>query len=80
MNTLPCSHQPVEVCEQDCLYSGQITSGESVILAKCDRAALAVQLKDCFVPTSDDMDVSGAMIVWVNDDTKTANPEHGWHL
>lgn len=79
MNSLPSGHEQRQVARLITLNGGQIPSCEAVILSEGHVPFENIQLKDRLVPTADDMNVRGPMIVRIHNHPESANPQYGWH-
>jgi hypothetical protein len=52
---------------------------EPVAFAQLQRPARAIQIEYRFACRSLDVNMCGAMIVWIHDHTQSIEPINGWH-
>jgi hypothetical protein len=57
-----------------------VPPGEPVVFAELRRTMRTAQIEHSFAAVSDDMDVRGTVIVWVNHDPQTVDPKNSRHI
>ena len=64
---------------QGCRDADDLAGGEAVVLAQTDRSFGAVQIEERFMLGADDVNVCWPVVVRVDDYSKVANSQDGWH-
>ncbi|GGH03851.1 hypothetical protein GCM10011586_19790 [Silvibacterium dinghuense] len=65
---------------QGLLYRTQFVLSKTEVLSKTCRSLRAIQMKDRFMPLADDVYVRRPMVIRIDRDAKTSDPENGRHL
>jgi hypothetical protein len=79
MNFLPPVTKFFRVFSQYAANVRQRPPGESVILAKFNWSNPAVHIEHCLTASTNDVDVSRTVIVWIDDNTESIESENCWH-
>jgi hypothetical protein len=79
MDVLPCTAKSREVFPKRSLNPHQIARGEAVVLTQRNWAQHAVQSKYRLMILPNDVHMGWTVVIWIDDDSKCANPHNGWH-
>jgi hypothetical protein len=79
MNALPCSQKRCQIVLKRALDADQITRRKAVILPDGGRTRGIVQIEDSLMTVPDDVYMSRTMVIRVNSNPQSANPQNGWH-
>lgn len=60
--------------------SGQVTAVEPVVLAQRDRRTLPIEFEDSLVAMPYDVHMCRTVVIGIDNDAYSANPENGWHI
>jgi hypothetical protein len=79
MNVLPCAAKSSQVIRKRILNASHILALESIILENGHRPCGTIESEYRFTTISDDVDVSGPVIVEINSHANLAKPQDSWH-
>src|SRR5471030_2483326 len=79
MNLLPGPAQFFQVIQQDGHHAPDLPLGESIILPDFCRPYRTIQIEYCFAPSIDYVNMRWSMIVWINHNPQSVNPQNRRH-